>query len=285
MSNFEGIQVLALESRRAKEMASLIATYGGRPVLAPAMREVALDSNREAIQFTSTLLQGGFDMVIFLTGVGTRSLAAIADTVTSREELVSALRRVRIVARGPKPAAALKEMSVAVQVIAPEPNTWRELLAALDRELPPAALRGMRIAVQEYGAPGAELLAGLQERGALVTRVPVYRWALPKDLDPLQGAIRSIVAGEIGVAMFTTSIQITHLFEIAAQMNLEEALRAGLKQCVIASIGPTTSEELRRRGLQVDVEASHPKMGILVKETSDRCTQLLGARRDAGGAH
>ena len=282
MSNFNGIRVLALESRRAKEMAALIATYGGQPVLAPAMREVELDSDSEATRFASTVLQGGFDMVIFLTGVGTRLLAAIAETVTSREQFVSALRHVRVVSRGPKPVAALKELGVVVHVTVPEPNTWRELLAALDRELPPPALQDLRVAVQEYGAPGAELLAGLQERGARVTRVPVYRWALPDDLEPLRAAIRSLAANEIGVAVFTTSVQISHLFQVAAEMALEESLRAGLRRCVIASIGPTTSEELQRRDLRADLEASHPKMGVLVKEVSDRCAERTNlARRTA----
>jgi uroporphyrinogen-III synthase len=213
--------------------------------------------------------------------VGTRSLADIAETTISREQFVAALRGVRVVARGPKPTAALKELGVAVSVTVPEPNTWRELLAALDRALPPPALRALRVAVQEYGAPGAELLAGLQERGAVVTRVPVYRWTLPDDIEPLRAAVKSIVADGIGVAIFTTSIQIVHLFQVAAEMGLEEALRSGLKRCVIASIGPTTSEELQRRGLHADLEASHPKMGMLVKEAADGCAELLRAKRDA----
>jgi uroporphyrinogen-III synthase len=281
MSNFDGMRVLALESRRAKEMAALITTYGGQPMVAPAMREIALDSNTEATRFIGNLLQGGFDMVIFLTGVGTRSLAAIAESTISREQFAAALRRVRVVvARGPKPVAALKDLGVAVNVTVPEPNTWRELLVALDRALPPPELRGLRVAVQEYGAPGPELLAGLAERGAVVTRVPVYRWALPDDLEPLRGAIQSIAAGEIGVVMFTTSVQVTHLFQVAGEMNLEERLRSGLRQCVIASIGPTTSEELQRRGLQVNLEASHPKMGILVKEAAERCKDLLKTKNN-----
>jgi uroporphyrinogen-III synthase len=278
MSNFDGTQVLALESRRAKEMATLIATYGGRPLLAPAMREMPLDSNTDATLFVSALLKGEFDMVIFLTGVGTRSLAAIAETTISREQFAAALRRLRVVARGPKPTAALKDLGVPVNVTVPEPNTWRELLAALDRALPPPAMRGLRVAVQEYGAPGEELLAGLQGRGARVTRVPVYRWALPDDVDPLRAAIQSVAAGEIGVAIFTTSVQIAHLFQVAAEMGLAEPLRSGLRRCVIASIGPTTSEELHRRGLEADIEASHPKMGVLVKEASGSFAELLRAK-------
>jgi uroporphyrinogen-III synthase len=133
--------------------------------------------------------------------------------------------------------------------------------------------------VQEYGAPGAELLAGLEERGARVTRVPVYRWALPDDTAPLRAAVTSVAANEIEVAIFTTSVQISHLFQVAAEMALEEPLRSGLRRCVIASIGPTTSEELQRRGLRADLQASHPKMGMLVKESSDRCAELLRAKR------
>src|SRR5262245_9915464 len=45
MSGFAGLRVLALESRRASEIEELIATYGGKPVVAPALREVPLDSN------------------------------------------------------------------------------------------------------------------------------------------------------------------------------------------------------------------------------------------------
>jgi uroporphyrinogen-III synthase len=279
MSNFASMRVLALESRRAKEMAALIATYGGQPVLAPAMREVALESNSETTQFIADLIKGEVDIVIFLTGVGTRWLAEIAANTAQRKQFVTALQRVRVAARGPKPVAALKELGVTANVIAPEPNTWRELLVALDHEFPPPAMQNLRVAVQEYGAPGAEFLAGLQERGARVTRVAVYRWALPDDLAPLRSAIKSLAANEIQVAIFTTSIQIAHLFQVAAEMTLEEPLSSGLRRCVIASIGPTTSEELLRRGLRADLEASHPKMGVLVKEASDRCAGLLRAKR------
>ena len=43
-----------------------------------------------------------------------------------------ALRKLAIAARGPKPVAALREMGLTPAVVAPEPNTWRELLKALE---------------------------------------------------------------------------------------------------------------------------------------------------------
>jgi uroporphyrinogen-III synthase len=278
-SGLAGLRVLSLESRRAPEMAKLIENYGGRAIVAPSMREVPLESNTEALEFARTLAANGFDMVIFLTGVGTRSLARVVETVYPLEQFAEALRRAIVVARGPKPVAALKELGVPVTIAVPEPNTWRDLLRTLDEKSDVAALKGRRVAVQEYGASNAELLAGLEERGAQVTRVPVYQWALPEDTEPLRAAVEAIARGKIDVALFTTSIQVTHLLRIAREMNLERELRAGFARILIGSIGPMTSEELREQGFSADFEPSHPKMGFLVNEAAQRGAELLKEKR------
>jgi uroporphyrinogen-III synthase len=62
-------------------------------------------------------------------------------------------------------------------------------------------------------------------------------------------------------------------------MKMEDLMRQGLGRTVVASIGPTTSEELQRRGIRADLEPSHPKMGFLVKETSERAAELLRGKR------
>jgi len=282
MSGFDGLRVLALESRRAAEIAKLIGTYGGQPTVAPSMREVPLESNKEALAFAAALLAGEFDVVIFLTGVGTRALLGVVETVHKRSEYVAALQRVKVVARGPKPVAALREIGITPTITAPEPNTWHELLRALDdagKAAQELDLQGARVAVQEYGVSNPELLSGLRERGAQVTRVPVYQWALPLDLAPLRAAVAAIAEGAVDVALFTTAVQAVHLFQVAAEMKLDEAVRNGLRRAVVASIGPTTSEELQRRGIRADLEPSHPKMGYLVKEASEQAAELLRRKR------
>jgi len=282
MSGFDGLRVLALESRRAAELAKLITTYGGQPTVAPSMREVPLESNKEALAFAAALLAGEFEMVIFLTGVGTRALLGVVETVHDRGKYIAALKRVTVVARGPKPVAALREIGITPAVTAPEPNTWHELLRALDDAGKAAlkfTLQGARVAVQEYGVSNPELLEGLRERGAVVTRVPVYQWALPNDLAPLRGAITAIAEGAFEVVLFTTAVQVVHLFQVAAEMGLEESVREGLNRAMVASIGPTTSEELQRRRIHADLEPSHPKMGYLVKEASEQAAELLRRKR------
>lgn len=272
------MRVLALESRRAVEIAKLIRASGGEPTVAPAMREVPLESNHEALQFAARLIQGEFDLVIFLTGVGLRRLTEIVESQYDRARFVEALRQVKIISRGPKPNAALRELDIPITVTAPEPCTWHELVAAMDLAFG-ANLRGMRAALQEYGTSNPELLSALVERGVHCTPVPVYHWALPEDLEPLRDAVRSIVASEIDVIVFLTAIQVTHLVQIADQMNTKDDLLKAMGKTVVLSIGPSTTEALASIGIQPDLEPSHPKMGILIHEAAQRAGNLLQSKR------
>jgi uroporphyrinogen-III synthase len=275
------LRVLSLESRRGPEMARLIATYGGVATVATSMREVPLETNTKALAFAETLFAGGFDILILLTGVGTRALAKVIETAYPLDSYLVELRKISIVARGPKPLAVLREWNVPVAVTAPEPNTWRELLRALDDKAETIALRGSRVALQEYGISSTELIAGLVERGAHVTAVPVYEWALPEDTQPLRSAVAAISRNEVDVILFTTATQADHLLQIAAGMNERESLLRALKRVAIVSIGPTTTERLREYGLEPDMEPTHPKMGYLVSEAAQRSTEILQRKRSA----
>src|SRR5229473_1526132 len=211
-----GLRVVSFESRRSAEMAELIRNYGGEPIQAPSMREVPLADQHEALAFGETLLAGDQDVLILLTGVGTRLLIATLSTRWPREDVVAALGRLTLVCRGPKPIAALNEVGLVSALAVPEPNTWRDLLSELDRKLP---IAGKRVAVQEYGARNEELLAGLRQRGAHVTAVPVYGWALPEDTAPLRAGIERVVAGEVDAVLFSSATQIDNVFRLAAEIG------------------------------------------------------------------
>ena len=124
-----------------------------------------------------------------------------------------------------------------------------------------------------------DLVDALEARGADVTSVPIYRWALPDDVKPLRAAVHAIVRDEIDVVILTAGVQIVHLLQVAADMDMESETRRALDRLVMASIGPMTSEELRRQGLSIDMEPTNPKMGFLVKEVAERCGDLLAAKR------
>jgi uroporphyrinogen-III synthase len=280
-ASLHGCRVLTLESRRAPELALLIVNYGGRPMVAPALREVPLDASDGAVAFGEALISNEYDLVVMTTGIGTRLFMKLVAPSLDHARIVDALLRLRIVARGPKPVAALRELDITPWLTAPSPNTWKEVIAVLDGKAP-GACAGARIAVQEYGAANLELVAALQQRGAAVTSVPIYRWELPEDVEPLRAAVDAIVAGDVDIILLTASVQLLHLLDIAATMNLSAEIKSGLRRLIIASIGPMTSEELRRQELQIDLEPSHPKMGFLVKEVAERCAPMLRAKRLPG---
>lgn len=277
-ASFKGLRVLSLEARRAREIEKLIRTYAGEALVVPSMREVGLESNEETLAFARKLLAGEFDLVVFLTGVGVRAMLEIVQTSYDREAFLSALREVKIAARGAKPSTVLRELKVPVHAISEEPSTWRELLRAMMESFG-HELSGMRVAVQEYGASNPEFLAELSNCTADLVKVPVYQWALPEDLQPMQDCISALVAGEIDVVLFMTAVQVIHLFQVAEQMGLAKQLTSALRSIVVLSIGPTTSEELAHYGIQPDFEPSRPKMGFLVNEAAQYAGHLLEEKR------
>jgi len=271
---FEGLRVLSLESRRAKEMEALIRREGGDPFIAPSVQERALDDHGEAIRFVERLEAGEFDLVVIMTGTG---LAFLRDQVvahSSPDRLGAALRSVTIVSRGPKPLPILRELGARAQVVVPEPNTWKEIVDAV------GARTERRIAIQEYGRPNLEMNTALEKLGASVTPVVLYRWELPADIGPLQTAARGLAARQFDVILFTSSIQLDHLMLIASALGIESQVTSALREyAAIASVGPVMSASLEAAGFTVDMLPVHPKMGALVKVASEKALSVLAQKR------
>jgi uroporphyrinogen decarboxylase len=118
----------------------------------------------------------------------------------------------------------------------------------------------------------------------VVTRVPVYRWAFPVDVEPLRRAVREMAEGRAEVVLFTNATQVDHMLRVAGQMGLEDRLRASLGRMAVCSIGPTCTEAMEHYGIPPDLEPQHPRMGHLVKEASDRAGEILGAKAPAAPA-
>ena len=251
-------------------MRSLIQRHGGEPTVVASMQEVPLDDNTAAIEFADKVEAGEVAVVIFMTGVGAQTLR---DTLEQRsgstdsrfEPFVEALKATSVVLRGPKPKAVLAKWGLQDFHVVPEPNTWRELVTLLDESS--LDIAGKTVAVQEYGVPNRELYAALEQRGAMVLRVPVYRWKLPDDTAPLRVAIEEVVAGTFDAVMFTSANQVRNVLQVAGNAGLHDRFLAAANNCLVASIGPTCSETIVAEGMTVGFEASPPKMGPFVRGT------------------
>ncbi len=275
-ADFHGLNIASLESRRADDMARLIERHGGVAHVSPSMREVPIEPNRPAIDFAYRLMTGHISTVILMTGVGFRFLLKAVERHLDQQRFLDTLSDVVTIARGPKPAAAMREVGVTATYRVPEPNTWRELLQTIDANL---SVANQIVGIQEYGISNTSLIAGLEARGATVESVRVYGWDFPENTDPLAANVRAIATGQRDMLLVTSAHQVVNMLRMAERLNLVDDLREGLKKTVVASIGPTTSQMLLECDLPVDMEPSHPKMGHLVTEAAKQANTLIQSKR------
>jgi uroporphyrinogen decarboxylase len=274
--SFGGLRVAGLESRRRDDFARLIERFGGQAFVSPSMRELPIEKNKEAVDFAYRVITGEIGAVIFLTGVGFKQLIAAIEPHLDKQRFLDALSDIPTLARGPKPVAAMREFGLQPTHRAPEPNTWREVLQTVDQHIP---VSNLTVGLQEYGITNHSLIGGLEARGAKVTTVRVYQWELPEDIQPLEENIRAMVRGERDCLLFTSAHQAVNLLRVAVSLDCEPALRTGLQNMVVASIGPTTSEMLQHLEITVDLEPEHSKMGHLVQAAAEKSPRILKAKR------
>ncbi len=276
---FGGLRVLSLESRRAAEIEVLIRKQGGEPFVAPSVKERALEDHADAFRLLERIEQSAFEMLILMTGVGLTFWRDVIATRYSAQRADEALRRIKLLARGPKPSAVLRASGIVPDLTIPEPNTWREIVQTL------ANRKERRLAVQEYGRPNKEFVMALQELGAQVEAFALYRWELPEDIKPLREAVRRLARREVDTVLFTSSIQLEHLFAIARQDHLEDEVRQALREHVaVASIGPIMNEAVAAENLESDIVPASPKMGALVYAASEQSAEVLRKKRPAASS-
>lgn len=266
MANFRP-RVCSFESRRKDEMARFIERFGGEATVAPSMQEVTNASQPAVEKFAEMLTAGEIDITIFLTGVGTTALFEALSEKFSDEEINDLIQKTCVAARGPKPMAVLSKRNITADFRAPEPNTWEELVEEFRNAN--LEIAGKIVAIQEYGIPSHDLHKWLESQTAKPLSVPIYKWELPDDLEPLKAAILATVAGEFDILLWTSAQQVVHVLEVASQMGLQEKWIASARKCVNASIGPATSTRLREKGIEPSFEPTHPKMAHLAREAME----------------
>ncbi len=257
-ANFNGARVLALESRRAEEMRTLIESFGGQATVAPSMREVPLESNVALLDFIAALNEARVDELVCMTGVGTRFLLR---QLEDAPDALESLKKVNLVLRSGKAVPVLRERGLEGTLVR-DPHTWHEVLAHYQTR----DVQGKSIWIAEFGddAP-KDFVAGLEALGASVHVLPVYRWALPENTAPLEEAIKRVTQNDFDWLLLTSGVQLWHAIGFARSKGLETDFRAGLERLRIASIGPACNEAIQELGFTQVVTADPHKMGILVR--------------------
>jgi uroporphyrinogen-III synthase len=192
--------------------------------------------------------------------VGTRALFEAADAAGLTEALKQRLAVTRVLVRGIKPASELNARGVRIDIKAQSPFTTETVLTALAE----MDLKGASILVQRHGSTNQALSTALRERGASVHEFATYRWALPADTGPLAQLLEALACGRVDAVVFTSAVQMHHLYLMAQQAGRAADLAKNLNRSIVASIGPVCSRALRAHGVAPALEANPPKLGPLL---------------------
>jgi uroporphyrinogen-III synthase len=232
------------------------------------MTEEIVEERSSIREFIERTVTSQFDIVIFMTGIGTSLIFNEADVLDQRQGLVSALSMMTVVSRGSKSTAALRKANVRIDLI-PQSATSEGLIDMFR----PVHLAGRRVAVQLYGTANPVLSGALQEMGAEVFPVSVYTYREVSSTAEVESLIGELIDGSIQIIAFTSAPQVTALFETARLRGLLESLMESLTGRVqVASIGEVTTRALVAVGIRPDIVPNEPKMGPLVQAI---CTTRL----------
>ena len=279
-----GLTIAITGSRRAPELAHLVTSLGGRPYLAPTVGiEIKQDISKEVESFIGRVVEEDVEYAVFMTGPGVYSLFSTAKTLGLEGKLVNLLNRITIVARSPKPKAALADHGVKTDII-PEENTAEGIAKVLKS----VVVKGNKVAVLWHGSYSPLLKAELQTVGAEVFESSTYSYSLElarsgaqilgamgfgyiaPDNKKVVKLIRDLGEGLIDVITFTSPPSVRNLFLIAENQEMTGSIKASLNDhAVVVAVGPPTRGAIEENGIHVDVMPEIYKMGPMVKALGD----------------
>jgi uroporphyrinogen-III synthase len=273
-----GFTVGVTAARRAEELGTMLERRGAAVQHGPSIRIVPLADDTALEATTRDLIERPPDVTVATTGIGFRGWIEAADGWGVGEELLAALSKSEVLARGPKARGQIRASGL-TEVWSPASESSAEVLDHLLEE----GVDGRRIAVQLHGEPLPDVVEALEMAGAEVVQVPVYRWVQPENLTPMDRLTDAVLAGGIDILTFTSAPAAASLLARADERGLRESLISALRMRVlVVCVGPVTAAPLQA----VDVPTLEPprsRLGAMVRTLESEAPSL--ARRFPVAGH
>ncbi len=272
----DGFTVGITADRRADEQASLLERRGATVIHGPSIRTLPLGDDDGLRALTEAILGEPPQVLIANTGLGIRSWFGAAESWDLGDALLDALHDTRVYARGPKASGAVHSLGLEV-VARAQSERLRECIALAIAD----GVTGQRVVVQRDGGPPPPDTSALQQAGATVIELPVYRWHRTEDPRPVLRLVEGVIAGRVHALTFTAGPAISNLFELAGEAGLADDLQATLASgsVVIGCVGPVCAEMAHVAGFAGGdvVVPRTSRLGPLVRTVAERL--LERARR------
>ncbi len=246
-----GRRIALPESRELDLFADMLLKRGAQVIRCPLVSILDVPDQQPIQHWLADFVSHPCDDFIILTGEGLRRLLSAAQRGGDQlhAAFIERLAQVRKITRGPKPGAALRTVGLKADWVALEPTT-----EGIIRTLETENLQGRRVAVQLYGSePNVLLMDFLQAAGAEALPVAPYVYADDLDDSRVEGLIAELGAGQVDAIAFTSATQVRRLFQVGKRTVGELELCRILRQLKVAAVGPVVADDLRRRGVSVDL--------------------------------
>jgi uroporphyrinogen III methyltransferase/synthase len=252
-----GKRVVVTRARdQSADLSRLLAEQGAEVLEVPTIK-LALPTQTEWIK-DAILELNSYDWLVFTS---TNGVAEFFRIFFGAFEDLRDIGGVRIAAVGPATAAKLKELHLKVDLM---PNDYTA--AAVAKAFKSYQdIENLKICLLRAEVANTELPAALEDLGAIVDDIPVYRTVAETE-DPFGDGARLAAEGADWIT-FTSGSTVEHLH---ARLNLPELLKK-FPRLKLASIGPETTKALQVIGLVSAIEAKKHTMEGLV-------AAMLGAR-------
>jgi uroporphyrinogen-III synthase len=264
-----GRTVAVPEARELEVFAAMLERRGARVLRCPLVAIRDAPDPSPVLDFARALARGGFEDLILTTGEGLRRILGCIERhePALREAFVRSLGAVRKITRGPKPARALRELSLKPD-LAVDPPTTPGIIACLSGQ----SLAGRRVGVQLYGnEPNRPLIGFLETAGATVSTVAPYVYADEADEAAVHALLGRLAGGEVDAIAFTSRPQVERLLAVAGA----QAVRAALGHTLVAAVGPVVAQALERNGVEATLM---PQESFFLKPLTTALEEALGAR-------
>lgn len=259
--------------RRHEEQIELLRRRGARVVHAPTMRTRPLGPDDELGEAIEAVIEQRPEVIVLSTGIGVRGWLEAAEALGRADELRAVIGDAQLVARGPKAAGAAASEGWQLD--------WQARTATATEvveHLRDTGIDGRRVTALLDGRSAPVLAEQLRTLGAEVVAVPVYRWELPDDVEPVLRLIDLIADGGVDAVTFTSSPSIWNLVRLATETGRQQQLQAALSGSV--RVGPVCASTARNSGFARVVEPERARLGAMVhtlgSEASSRSATPVG---------
>jgi uroporphyrinogen III methyltransferase/synthase len=221
-----GKRVVVTRAReQASELTRLFEESGATVVEFPTI-DIVPPESFDSLDFA---VDARFDWLIFTSANG---VTAYFERLLSKRKDTRSLNETRVACVGESTATSLRAHGIVPDLV---PETF---LSSALIPLFPADLHGVRMAVIRAADGRNELIEEMRKRGADVHLAVAYRTV------PVRTNAEEL--HDIDVVTFTSASTVDNFF----------AAPAAIDGALLASIGPTTSDAIRKQGRQPDIESA-----------------------------